>query len=221
MRPCCFPCIGIIMSKEQKKQQKEKPSAENYYSLKADAVNRLVNAKSAPEVSYKEINKYTSKGKSHIPSWIKILFVKFWFSGAICYFFLWGLGMYVFGLDLMVALAVGLGMSTDLMVNQLLHYFEPEKGAYDKWMMIPFRKFWTLFLNVIYAGVVLYCVIQIYNIINIILVGNVEEAQTVALGVEPLLFGIFYMGVDMLFVTMKNTMVKIFRDANKKVSTGH
>ena len=87
--------------------------------------------------------------------------------------------------------------------------------------MIPFRKFLTLFLNVIYAGVVLYCVIQIYNIINIILVGNVEEAQTVALGVEPLLFGIFYMGVDMLFVTMKNTMVKIFRDANKKVSTRH
>lgn len=206
------------MSKEQKKQQKEKPTAENYYSLKTDAVERLVNAKSAPEVSQAEIRKYTSRGKFSIPSWVKILFVKFWFSGAICYFFLWGLGIYISGLDLMATLAIGLGLSTDLMVNQLLHYFEPEKGAYDKWMMIPFRKFWTLFLNIIYAGVVLCCVIQIYNVINIILVGNAAEAETVAVGVEPLLFGIFYMGVDMLFVTIKNTMLKIFRDANAKVS---
>ena len=26
----------------------------------------------------------------------------------------------------------------------------------------------------------------------------------------------FYMGVDMLFVTIKNTMVKVFREANEK-----
>lgn len=206
------------MSKESKKQQKEKPTAENYYSLKTDAVERLVNAKSAPPVSHAEIRKYTSKGKLYIPSWVKILFVKFWFSGAICYFFLWGLGIYISGLDLMVALAIGLGLSTDLMVNQLLHYFEPEKGEYDKWMMISARRFWTLFLNIIYAGVVLFCVIQIYNVINILLVGDVTEAETVALGVEPLLFGIFYMGVDMLFITIKNTFLKIFREANAKVS---
>lgn len=206
------------MAKKTKKQQKEKPAAENYYDLKVDAVDRLVNAKSAPKVSEKEIRKYTSKGKFHIPSWLKILFVKFWFSGAICYFFLWGMGLYLAGLDLMVVLAIALGVSTDLMVNHLLHSFEPEKGEYDKWMMIPFRKFWTIFLNVIYAGVLLYCVIQIYAVINTILVGDVNEAETVALGVEPLLFGIFYMAVDMLFVTIKNTLVKIFREANAKVN---
>ncbi|MDE7212627.1 MAG: hypothetical protein K2O03_14445 [Lachnospiraceae bacterium] len=206
------------MAKKAKKQQKEKQAAENYYDLKVEAVDRLVNAKSAPKVSEKEIRKYTSKGKFHIPSWLKILFVKFWFSGAICYFFLWGMGLYLAGLDLMVVLAIALGVSTDLMVNHLLHSFEPEKGEYDKWMMIPFRRFWTIFLNVIYAGVLLYCVIQIYAIINTILVGDVNEAETVALGVEPLLFGIFYMAMDMLFVTIKNTLVKIFREANEKVN---
>ncbi len=206
------------MAKKAKKQQKEKQAAENYYDLKVEAVDRLVNAKSAPKVSEKEIRKYTSRGKFHIPSWLKILFVKFWFSGAICYFFLWGMGLYLAGLDLMVVLAIALGVSTDLMVNHLLHSFEPEKGEYDKWMMIPFRRFWTIFLNVIYAGVLLYCVIQIYAIINTILVGDVNEAETVALGVEPLLFGIFYMAMDMLFVTIKNTLVKIFREANEKVN---
>lgn len=210
--------MGKAMAKKTKKQQKGKPVAENYYDLKVEAVERLVNAKSAPEVSEKEIRKYKSKGRLNIPSWVKILFIKFWFSGAICYFFLWGMGLYLGGLDLMAVLAIALGVSTDLMVNHLLHSFEPEKGAYDKWMMIPFRRFWTIFLNVIYAGVLLYCVIQVYAVINTLLVGNVNEAETVALGVEPLLFGIFYMAVDMLFITVKNTMVKIVREADAKVN---
>lgn len=206
------------MAKKQKKGRNEKPAAENYYDLKTDAVNRLVNAESAPEVSDAEIRKYKSKGKINIPTWLKIVFVKFWFSGAICYFFLWGLGTYISGLDLMFVLAVGLGMSMDLMVNNLLHYFEPEKGAYDRWMMVPFRKFWSIFLNVVYAGVLLYCIIWAYNVINTFLVGSVETAQTVAVPVEPILFGLLYMGFDMLFITVKNTIKKVFRDANAKVS---
>lgn len=203
---------------KKKKGRNEKPAAENYYDLKTDAVNRLVNAESAPEVSDAEIRKYKSRGKINIPTWLKIVFVKFWFSGAICYFFLWGLGTYISGLDLMFVLAVGLGMSMDLMVNNLLHYFEPEKGAYDKWMMVPFRKFWSIFLNVVYAGVLLYCIIWAYNVINTFLVGSVETAQTVAVPVEPILFGLLYMGFDMLFIIVRNTIVKVFRDANAKVS---
>lgn len=206
------------MAKKQKNWQNEKPAAEDYYNLKTDAVNRLVNAESAPEVSDAEIRKYKSGGKLHIPSWVKIIFVKFWFGGAICYFFLWGLGTYISGLDLMFVLAVGLGMAMDLMVNNLLHYFEPEKGAYDRWMMVPFRKFWSIFLNVVYAGVLLYCVVWAYNVINTLLVGDVETAQKVAVPVEPVLFGLFFMGFDMLFITMKNTLIKIFRDANARVS---
>ncbi|MBD5128760.1 MAG: hypothetical protein HDT43_02370 [Ruminococcaceae bacterium] len=205
------------MAKNSNKNKKTETTAD-YYNLKTEAVDKLVNAKDAPEVSEAEIRKYTSKGKFYIPSWLKILFVKFWFSGAICYFFLWGLGLYLQNLDLMVALAIGLGLVTDLMVNHVLHTFEPTPGAYDKWMMVPFRKFWTLFVNIIYAGVLLFCVMQAYNVINTVLVGDVSTAESVAVGVEPLLFGLLYMGFDMLFITIKNTFVKIFRDAEKKVS---
>ncbi len=204
------------MSDKEKKTREEKPTAEKYYDLKVDAVERLVNAKDAPEVSYTEIRKFTKRAKHEIPSWLKIVFVKFWFSGAICYFFMWGLGLYISGLDLMFAVAVGLGLSTDLMVNGLLHYFEPEKGAYDKWMMIPHRKFWTIFLNVIYSGVILFFIVQTYTVINTLLVGDIETADSVAVGVEPLLFGLLYMGYDMLFITMKKTLKKIFRDAVAK-----
>lgn len=206
------------MSKKNKKQN-EKDAAVNYYDLKTDAIDKLVNSKNAPQVSDEEIEKYTRRHKLRIPAWLKIVFIKFWFSGAICYFFLWGLGLYISGLDLMVVLAVGLGVSMDLMVNHALRHFEPSKGAFDKWMMIPSKKFWTIFLNVIYSGVILFFVIQTYNILNMIFTGSTpDNAETVAIGVEPFLFGLLFMGFDMLFITIKNTVIRIFKDAEKKVS---
>ena len=212
------------MSKKKKKQQQqqkeEERSVASYYRLKIDAVERLVNAKDAPEVSDKEIKKYTSK-KFSIPTWVKILFVKFWFSGAICYFFLWGLGIYIQGLDLMFALAVGLGAANDLMVNKLLRYFAPSEGEFDKWMMVTVRKFWSIFVNVLYSGVVLYCVFQTYYVINMLMGVNenvgASEAESM-LGVEPILFGLFYMGFDVLLIKIKHTLIKIFRDAGANLS---
>lgn len=213
------------MAKKKKKQQDEgkEKSAASYYQLKTDAVDRLVNAKNAPAVSNAEIKKYTSKGKFHIPTWLKIVFVKFWFAGAICYFFLWGLGLYVQGLDLMFALAIGLGVANDLLVNKFLRAFEPEQGDHDKWMMVTVRKFWSIFINVIYAGIVLYCVFQTYYIINTLfgVDANVDAAEAEAmLGVEPVIFGLLYMGFDILLITIKNTFIKIFQDAGATVSGG-
>ena len=48
------------------------------------------------EVSEEEINKYKSRaGKLHVSNTIKVLFVKFWFAAALCYFFIWGLSNYL------------------------------------------------------------------------------------------------------------------------------
>lgn len=208
------------MSKKKKnEQQSAKPAAENYYKLNTDAVERLVNTENAPEVSDAEINKYKSGGKFKIPSWLKILFVKFWFSGAICFFFIWGLGNYIQGLDMLVAVAFGMGMVTDLMVNHILRSFEPEDHAYDKWMMVTIRKWWSIVLNVVYAGIIFFCVMQMYVAINTLMFGAAETSESI-MGVEPLLFGILYVAFDMLFITIKNTFVKIIRDAEKRVSSG-
>ena len=211
---------------DKKKKRNPEPadrSAADYYKLKTDAVERLVNTENAPEVPEVELNRYRSKKKFHIPAWLKITFVKFWFAGAVCYFFLWGLGMYLQGIELMIVLAIGLGVVTDLLTNRFLRRFEPSEGAYDKWMMVTTRKFWSIFLNVIYAGVLLYCVFRTYYGINVFMgvdpnVGHTEEESM--LGVEPILFGLFYLGFDMLLVFMRNTIKKIFRDAEKKAIGG-
>ena len=142
--------------------------------------------------------------------------MKFWFAGAICYFFLWGLGLYIQGLDLMAALSIGLGVANDLMVNKLLRNFEPTERAYDKWHMVTVRKYWSIFINVIYSGVVLFLVFQIYYAVNSLAGVNASADPTQAqamLGVEPMLFGILYMAVDLLLVKIKNTFVNILRDA--------
>lgn len=203
------------MSKKQEQLSNEE-QLRNYYDLKTDAVERLVNAKNAPVVSEQEIRKYKGGWKRTIPTWVKILFVKFWFGGAICYFLIWGLGEQNI-LDQFIIISIGLGVCTDLMVNHLLRFLEPEKGDYDKWMMVTVRKFWSIFLNVLYAGVVFFFIYQTYVVVNTMIYGNPETAPGMV-GVEPIIFGLLFMGYDMLFIFIKNMVVKAFRDAEKKVS---
>lgn len=210
-------CISMANKNEQFTE--EEAPLKDYYDLKTDAVDRLLNAKNAPVVSEKEIKQYKGGWKRTIPTWVKIVFVKFWFGGAICYFFVWGLGMYLQNLDLMAALAIGLGACTDLLVNNLLKFLEPEKGDYDKWMMVTVRKFWSIFLNVLYAAVLLFFIVQTYVFINQMITGtDAANAQSVPIGVEPIFFGLLYMGYDMLFIFIKNMVKKAFRDAEAKVS---
>ncbi len=190
---------------------KNNKSTSRGLNLNTQAIDRLVNAdkKSYPKTTTDPGKKYKSQGFiDKIPSPIKALFIKFWFNGAVCFFIFWGLGLLVPSFwDMAFIIAVVLGMVNDLLVNNAFHFFAVTPGSNDKWMMFPKRKFWTFFANIIYSFVVLAFVITIYGLIN----------QVVTLGVEPIFFGLLYMGVDMMFVGMKNLAVKIITDAKKKV----
>lgn len=211
------------MAKNKNKQNNQKKSNKSdaesvkeasFYDLKLDAVDRLVNAKNAPPVSDKELEKYTGKRKRKFPQWLKVVLIKLWFAGAVCYFVMWGLGTMITGLDLIVVLALALGVVTDLMTNNALRHFVPFQGANDKWIMFPKKKFWTFFANIVYAVVLLFFVIQTYTVINTILTGTPpDEATSIAIGVEPILFGLLIMGYDVLFVTIKNNVAKAFKNA--------
>lgn len=199
---------------------KQKNNKSNSYSLKSDAVDRLVNAdkKTYPKSNLDPGKKYRSNGFiDRIPSPIKALFIKFWFNGAVCFFIYWGLGMYIWDtLDMIVVLGVVMGMVTDVLVNNAFHFFAVIPGENNKWMMFPKRKFWTFFTNIVYSIVLVYLVAWIYNVINILLnVLNGAEGQ-VYVGVEPILFGLLYVAVDMLFIGMKNLAIRIINDAKEK-----
>lgn len=201
------------MSAQNNNTQNQSNKSTAGYRAKSDAVERLINAdkKVYPDTKVDPGKKYRSQGLiDRIPSWIKALFIKFWFNGAVCFFIYWGLGMYVTSFwDMAFVLAVVLGMVNDLLVNNAFHFFAVTPGSNNKWMMFPKRKFWTFITNILYSFVVLACVIIIYGLINLV----------VFIGVEPILFGLLYMAVDMLFVGMKNLTIKIISDAKKKVDS--
>ena len=50
--------------------------------------------------------------------------------------------------------------------------------------------------------------------------GTSGNNDRVVFGVEPIFFGIFYMGFELLFLWMKHMAVRIIADAKKKVEGG-
>lgn len=201
------------------KERESKPAAD-YYKLKTQAVDDLVGANetNAPPVSDEELKRYGARKKSGIPNGVKVNFIKFWFPAAVCYFFFWGLGGYMASmLDLMFVTAIVLGMVTDILTNNALRFFAETEGANDKWMMFPQKRFITFIQNILYAFVLLFLVFCIYTGLNQLIIALTHApANSVPLGVEPILFGIFYLLCDTALVAGKNFLAGKLKAAKNK-----
>ncbi len=192
------------------KKEHEGREAVDYYKLNKEAVEDLAtaNAENSPKVSPQELKKYRKSSTVRIPNTVKVLFVKFWFAGAVCYFVIWGLGLYIGSdVDLLIVASVVMGFVTDLLSNNLLRFMEETPGSNEKWIMVGKIRYISLILNLIYAGILMTCVVMLCGLLKIV-------------GIEPLLFGIFYMGFDVLFLGMKNLLKKIVSEAKRKVDEG-
>ena len=200
---------------------KKGEKGEDLYRIKTEAVEDLVNAnkENTPSYSEEELKKYRSKSRLNINPVFKALFIKFWFSGVVCYFFIWGLGMYIpSNLDLYFVTAIGMGFVKDILENNLYRFVANPEGSNDRWMMFPKKSYMSLVFNVLYAILVTGCVYFTYQGINF--VGTSGNNDRVVFGVEPIFFGIFYMGFELLFLWMKHMAVRIIADAKKIVEGG-
>ena len=200
-------------------EPEDKRSAADYYKLNVRAVDDLVNAdvSNSPKVSEEELRKYRSGSKIKLSDVTKVILIKAWFGGMVCFFFFWGLGIYVSDqLDQLLILGLALGFLTDLITNNVFRFLAKTPGANDRWMMFPKRKFITLPLNVLYAFLILLCVVTTYNLVNTVLVSITGAQDTVPLGVGPIFFGIFCMAWDMLFLNMKRVAKRVLADARQK-----
>ena len=200
---------------------KKGEKGQDLYRIKTEAVEDLVNAnkENTPSYSEEELKKYRSKSRLNINPVFKALFIKFWFSGVVCYFFIWGLGMYIpSNLDLYFVTAIGMGFVKDILENNLYRFVANPEGSNDRWMMFPKKSYMSLVFNVLYAILVTGCVYFTYQGINF--VGTSGNNDRVVFGVEPIFFGIFYMGFELLFLWMKHMAVRIIADAKKKVEGG-
>ena len=205
---------------KRKGSPEEQRVTSEYYRLNTKAVKDLAeaNAENSPEVSQEELDKYRSGPKIKMADWVKAILIKAWFAGAVCFFVFWGLSMYITAsLDILFIFGMALGIVTDLMTNNILRFIAKTEGALDRWMMFPKKQYVSLFFNIIYAVILLFCVMFLYNLINYGLTGAAETAETVPLSVEPVLFGVFYNAFDLLFLQMKHLCRAIVSDAKRKV----
>jgi len=155
-------------------------------------------------------SKNTNSGKrKKLPPFVKAAFIKFWFGGAVYFFVGWGLFLNTSDqLDLVLVLGLALGLCTDLLVNNILRGMNKD-GDYSRYMMFPRKRFLSFLLNVIYGICLSFVVAYTYHFINIAAIGifNLHETSVV-LGAEPILYGVFCMSYDMLFLLIKKSIIK-------------
>ena len=213
-----------MAGKREKNGREEPRAAADYYKLNVKAVRDLVEADetNSPPVPEKELRRYRPHGRVRLAGWLKAALLKMWFAGMVCFFFLWGLGGYVSSqLDLLFITGLALGFVTDLLTNNVLRFLAKTKGGNDRWMMFPRKGFWSLPLNVLYAGVIMFLVYTAYNVLNRALIAlNGLNGDAVPLGVGPILFGLLCLGFDLMLIGMKHGFQKILAEAQRKAGAG-
>ncbi len=138
------------------------------------------------------------------PAWVKACAVKWWFAGAVFYFIGWGLFIGS-QLDLTAALGLALGLVTEILINRALIFFESGRENYRRFIFCSPRGFLSIPINLAYGLLLSFAVGYTYHFINYAAVNLANAAPgTVFLGAEPLLYGLFFTGYDMLCVCIKN-----------------
>lgn len=224
------------MAKKRKKDNKE-TTIENYYDLRQEAVDDLVEAlrtgegkedistniaeitgessDAKPGSKKAEFDPYKRDKLAGIPTWLKAIFIKWWFAGCVCYFIIMGLGEYLVGYDLPIVLALVYGVVIDIFVNPVFRFMESDRKEYNNYMMFPFpfKAFWTFFANIAYSFCVIFIVYIFYNLINTALD---SLGASYGFWLEPLTFGTITVAIDMAFIGIKDGIVYGVKKAKRK-----
>ena len=192
------------------KTPKDNDAIKNYYELKTDAIEVLANPEKddGTTVTQEEIDKYSGKRKFRIPDFLKYTLIKFWFAGAVYYFIGFGLGITNL-LDQLFVLGIAMGMVTDLLTNNVIRFLEETPGSNDKWMLFSQKGYRSFVLNILFGFVVVICVSGIYWLLELIVDMITGDPASIHVGTEPVLFGLFSMAVDLLFVNIKHLFIKL------------
>lgn len=223
-----------------KKKKIQETTIEDFYDLKVDKIDELVAALKGDETAeydpismniadctgvdspentnrrgkQKTFDPYKVDKFSHIPAWVKAIFIKWWFAGCVCWFVMSGI-MNMNDLDKMILCGAVLGLIVDVLVNPLFRYMESDSREYNNYMMFPFpfKAFWTFFTNIIYYIIVVIGVSQCYTGISLLF--GIKSSW-----LEPLMFGIFAVIVDMVFIGLKDAVVYIVKKLKKRKREG-
>ena len=206
------------MARDKKKPggAPDKTAAE-YYELKSDAVNELVNANvtNTKQVNPKELRKYRRKSLLNLPEGLKYFLLKWWFAGVVCWFFLIGLGTYgINTLDMILIMGIVVGLLWDLPVNIFIR-MKAEEKEYSRYMMFPKTGVLAGILNAVYGLLLVFLTAETYSLANRIIYAS---GNTEMLSVGPILFGTFTAGWDWILLQARKLGRGMLADARKDAS---
>ena len=116
---------------------------------------------------------YAISKTKRIPTWLKVVFTKWWVPGMIFYFVYFGFGYteLLSGYILALVFALAWGIITDVFVNHAFRGFDAPGYDYKKYVVFGReRKLWTLPLNLLLGVVfnyvaVIEIIIPVYGLI--------------------------------------------------------
>lgn len=180
--------------------------------------------KKKADQSQKELKPYEVDKLSKIPSWIIVIFLKFWAAAAAVFFI--AIGGSDIGLDwdeesfesdftLIVMIALLSAIFMNYIVKQFVRMMHNRRNNTYRYNMINSTGFMAFFLYLIYSFVlsfILYFVIVYLGLHGLV----INPFGGVNYGLEPFTYGLCYIILDMLFVLIKNGIYSIILRTNYK-----
>lgn len=154
-----------------------------------------------------------------IPYWVKAVFIKYWFFGAIYFFFVMGITMFAESsyLPIYQMLVVGAAISfiVDFFVNPILEAIETPAHEGHYWWMFRSKKFYGLLINLVYGFALGFAT----SFLCAYLVTITPENSFGAFR-EPLTFAAVTLILDLAAIWLKNLLVYIFTLGNRSGKEG-
>ena len=165
-----------------------------------------------------DFNPYEVDKLARVPSWIKILLLKYWAAAAACFLLMgaWELGLNVFNdsPDVTIRLVILLGLFLTVLMNYpirvIIRLMYNRRNNTYKFNMINMKGLKTLPLALVYnmAIAILIFILNVNFLSKFHLVFN-PFGTTDGTGIEPFTIALVYMLIDGICIIVKNIIVMI------------
>lgn len=171
--------------------------------------------KKKEELKKNEQNPYQSDKLAKIPSWFKILLLKFWVAAATFFFFAIA-NPFISGESIydaekyFVFMAFGLSIFNEYIAKPIIRLMNNSRDNTFKFNMVNLKGVKSFFLNLLYAFVIM-CPVAVVFVkcaehgIVINLFGTGEY------GIEPITMAFIYVIFDYSFVGLKNLIIYLYK----------
>ena len=186
---------------------------------------------SLDEIKEIEANPYELDKFSKIPSWIKILVLKYWAAAAAVFFFLVSNFLLDFTeleeegkkvgsnmtIDFAVILFICLGLTLffTYIVRPIVRFMFNRQNNTFKFNMVNLPGLWSLPITFAYMFVVSFAIYPMQFIFTVKWGINTNLFGQAA-GIDPFTYGLMFVIVDSIFLLIKNGIIMIYQRASYK-----